>query len=235
MQGANMEQPRNGGHDNGGSTYENATAPGPATFACDEVSPEMLHQIWAERAARLAQVPEEKETGEQITLLLIRLGREVYGLDAQYVDRIEPVAYLTRVPRVPAWVAGVTNLRGRVLSVVDLVRYFGLSTTTTYDNGGNDEQEGLQTAANPYLVVVGAADMELAFLVDRVMAVERVPLKQIQEATDTIRGLRPEYVRGVVERRHTSTMNNENETLVIVLDLPNLLADERLIVHEEMM
>jgi len=228
-----MQQPPNGGHDNGGSTHETAT--GPALFGQDEVSQEILQRIWAERAARLAQVPEEKETGEQITLLLIRLGREVYGLDAQFVDRIEPVAYLTRVPRVPAWVAGVTNLRGRVLSVVDLVRFFGLSTSSNHVNGEDGDRQGPQQAADPYLVVVEAAEVELAFLVDSVMAVERVPLKQVREAADTVRGLRPEYVLGVAERKRTSAAESGNETIVTVLDLANLLADERLIVHEEIM
>ena len=230
-----MELPPNGGHDNLGSKHEIATAPGPALVSDDEVSEEMLQQVWAERAARLAQVPEETDTGEQITLLLIRLGRETYGLEARYVDRIEPVTYLTRVPRVPAWVAGVTNLRGRVLSVVDLVHFFGLPSAPNHENGEVSGQEAPQTAAGPYLVVVEAADVDLAFLVDSVLAVERIPLKQVREATDTVHGLRPEYVQGVAERKRTSVVENGNETMIIVLDLANLLADERLIVHEEIM
>jgi purine-binding chemotaxis protein CheW len=227
-----MEQPRNGDHGNGGSSLDPKTAPTLVSLDGSEISQQVLQQIWAERAARLAKVPEEAESGEQITLLLTQLGREIYGLDARYVDRIEPVAYLTRVPRVPEWVAGVTNLRGRVLSVVDLVRFFGLPASSLGEASENGDPENMQQS-DPYLVVVESADMELAFLVDRVLAVERIPLTQIQKTADTVRGLRPEYVQGVAERKRSSVVENNHETMVIVLDLPSLLADERLIVHEE--
>jgi purine-binding chemotaxis protein CheW len=183
----------------------------------------------------LAQAPEEEETGEQITLMLVRLGREIYGLDAQYVDRIEPVEHLTRVPRVPEWVAGMTNLRGRVLSVVDLARLFGLPAGTSYEDNA-DDKENHQEGTEPYLAVVEAADMALALVVDNVLAVETIPLSKVREAADTVRGLRSEYVLGVAERREsTSTLRNGNGSMVVVLNLLNLLADERLIIHEEIL
>jgi purine-binding chemotaxis protein CheW len=208
-------------------------APVPAASAWGECSAEMVQQIWAERAARLAQVPPEHETGEQISLLLARLGRELYGLDARHVTRIEPVAHLTPVPRVPKWVAGVTNVRGRVLSVVDLAAFLGLPSPAGQQNGENGHRENLPPPSERYLVVVEAAGMELAFLVDGVLAVERLPSRQLVQAADMVRGLRPEYVRGIAERRRSSVQENSSRAIVIVLDLPNLLADERLIVHQE--
>jgi len=178
----------------------------------DEVAPEVLQQVWARRAAQLAQVPAPEEAGAQLELVLVRLGREVYGLDAQYVHDIRPLEHLTRVPRVPVWVAGVVNLRGRILSVLDLGRFFGLP------------REEENTAC---LVHVETPEMELALLVDDVLDVESLPASRVQEATDTIRGLRPEYMRGVAGRE------GGGDGLLVVLDLPALLADERLIVHEE--
>jgi len=80
----------------------------------------------------------------------------------------------------------------------------------------------------PLYAVVEAADMALALLVDNVLAVERIPLSKVQEAADTVRGLRAEYVLGVAE-----APRSDNESMIVVLNLPNLLADERLIVHEE--
>jgi hypothetical protein len=50
----------------------------------------------------------------------------------------------------------------------------------------------------------------------------------------TIRGLRPEYVRGVTRRRKGDEDTSEaNGTMLTVLELTALLADERLIIHEE--
>jgi purine-binding chemotaxis protein CheW len=227
-----MEEPRNVESNN--ETDDRANSSFAPLLAEQEIgSHETLERIWAERAVRLAQAPEEEETGEQITLLLVRLGREVYGLDAQYVNRIEPVEHLTRVPRVPEWVAGVTNLRGRVLSVVNLARLFGLPTGISYEDN-EDGAENHQGSTAAYLAVVEAADMALALMVDNVLAVERIPLSKVQEAADTVRGLRSEYVLGVAERRDSaSTLKNGNESMVVVLNLLNLLADQRLIIHEE--
>jgi purine-binding chemotaxis protein CheW len=216
-----------------------ATVHAPLTVQ-NEADPEMLARIWAERAARLAEVPVEADTGEQITLLLVRLGRELYGLDTQHVNRIEPVdvGHITRVPRVPDWVAGVTNLRGRVLSVVDVGRFFGLSSVLGHperaSGNGTDDRARPQEEDEFMLVVVEALDMELALLVDSVLSVETIPVRQIREATNTVRSSRPEYVRGVTRHGKESSPTLEgDEALIVVLDLPTLLADERLIIHKE--
>ena len=100
-----------------------------------------IQQILDRRAAQLAQVPVEKDTGEQMALVLVRLGREICGLDARYVGRIRPVEHITHVPRVPDWVAGVTNLRGHVLSVIDLRTLFALPAAAGNGHGDTEAQE----------------------------------------------------------------------------------------------
>jgi purine-binding chemotaxis protein CheW len=182
----------------------------------EETAPEVMEQVWARRAERLAQVPVKRDEGEQIQLALLRLGREVYGLDVQYVFDIRPVELrnVTRVPRTPNWVAGVVNLRGRVFSVIDLQRFLGLAR----ENGDAGE-------ATRNLVVVETPDMELALLADQVLPIETVSANQIQEATGAVRGIRPEYLRGIAERSSGEPM--------MILDLPALLADKQLIIHEE--
>jgi chemotaxis signal transduction protein len=69
-------------------------------------------------------------------------------------------------------------------------------------------------------------------LADDVLAVEALSASQIQGASDTIRGIHPEYVLGVAERRDGDTPI-KGDGLLVVLDLPALLADEPLIIHEE--
>ena len=206
-----------------------------ALAGLDETAPEVVQQIWARRAAQLAKVPIQEEEGEQIELVVIQLGREVYGLDTQYVFDIRPAGQITLVPRVPDWVAGVVNLRGRILSVLDLRRFFGLSQAETRGLPATegDENKGPESTGRMlYLVVVETPDMEIALLVDDVLAVESLPASQVQEAADTIWGIRPEYVHGVTEHRGGDTPTNGNG-LLVVLNLPALLADERLIIHEE--
>src|SRR5512139_2872995 len=54
-------------------------------LALDDDTPEALAQLWQQRAAQLAQLPEPEATGEQLSLIVIRLGRERYGLEVPYV------------------------------------------------------------------------------------------------------------------------------------------------------
>jgi chemotaxis signal transduction protein len=74
------------------------------------------------------------------------------------------------------------------------------------------------------MVTVTAADMELVLLIDEVLAVAVLPLAHVREPVGTTVALPDEYVQGVVER---------GAGLLVLLDLPTLLADQRLIIQQE--
>lgn len=182
----------------------------------EEATSELAQKILEQRARRLALAPvEETDRREMVDLVFVRSGRELYGLDVQYITALRPVERITRVPRVPEWVVGVVNLRGHILSVVDLRRFFDLP-------------EGQGQGISPYLITVETPEMELALLADEVLAVGTVPVGQIQEAGGTVRGIRPEYVRGFVRRE-----SDNGESLVVVLDLKAVLAARHLVIYEE--
>jgi purine-binding chemotaxis protein CheW len=61
--------------------------------------------------------------------LTFRLGEEVFALDIAQVREVLDFTAITRVPRMPAFMRGVINLRGSVVPVVDLRLKFGLSET----------------------------------------------------------------------------------------------------------
>ncbi len=194
----------------------------------EEISPEELQRIWERRAVELARVPVEEDESEHIRLVLMRLGREIYGIEAHHVFAIRPAGRITYVPRVPEWVAGVVNMRGRILSVIDLRRFFGLPLVEPERDDGSESIEEMY-----HLVVVETPGMEVALLVSDVLTVEALPIGRMQDAVGTVRGLRAEYVRGVVTDLGQDTTTGESGSMVVVLDLPALLADERLVVHEE--
>jgi purine-binding chemotaxis protein CheW len=222
------------------SVRERIAAANASLTDSDEISPELLHKIWARRAAQLAEVPPQEDESEHIQLVLFRLGREIYGVNAQHVFDIRPAELITHVPRVPDWVTGVVNLRGRVLSVVDLRRFFGLPCAESADarhpaDGRHpDEDNGSEPVEETHhLMVVETPNMEVALLTDEVLTIEALPTSQIRDTAGTIRGLRPEYVRGVVTRENGDADAGKNSAMLVVLDLPALLGDERLIIHEE--
>jgi purine-binding chemotaxis protein CheW len=207
------------------SMHERIARASAALASMDETTPEVLQELWARRAAKLAQVPAEDVAGELVDLVIIRLGREIYGLSAQCVWDIKPLGGITPVPRVPEWVAGVVNRRGRIYSVIDLQRFFNLP-----DSGSKEGEQQV-----PHLVIVETSQMEVALLADDVLSIEAIPMARIEEATGTVRGLPPEYVRGVTRYKGPgAAQSTDGEgALLVVLDLPALLADGRLVIHEE--
>ncbi len=224
-----MERRNNGGNDTfdwGGLRQQLADTLQELESSADAQATGKFQEILAQRARQLAQVPASEDQGQHLELVLIRLGRELYGLEARYIFRIRPATQITRVPRVPAWIMGVANIRGRVLSVFDLRAYLGLADGEK--NGAGPTQ--------PYLVVIETPEMELALLADEVLDVVSLPITRIQAVDEVVRGIPQDYVRGIVNELEIQGHGNgrdDHRHLLIVLDLRALLADERLVVHEE--
>jgi purine-binding chemotaxis protein CheW len=94
--------------------------------------------------------------------LLFRAAGEWFGLALERVREVCPVAPVTRVPRAPAAVLGVMNLRGRVITLLDLACCLGLT--------GRPEGRG-------HVVVLDLEDPDLAvgLVADRLDQVVEVP------------------------------------------------------------
>lgn len=206
----------------------------------DENTHERIEQVWAERAAQMAKVEDlSGKQGERVTVALIRLGREMLGIEVQYVFDIRQREAITRVPRVPSWVVGVTNLRGNILSVVDLRKYFGLPGAS--GNGANAPE-------NPGLLLVVQSHpagqrsqtpaMEIVFLVDDVLGIETLPIQQTAAESGLIHRLKAEYIRAIADCKAITLKDQDGELLtqrhIAILNAETLLSDPRLIIHEEL-
>lgn len=182
-----------------------------------EQSLEVLERAWAEHAQQLAETPLQQPSGKQIDLLFVKMGNEVYAFEVDYVFDIRPAEKVTHVPHVPDWVRGVFNLRGHILSVVDLSLFLGLSHPT-------GKKDVPTTSA---LVSIKTDDMECAFLVDLVLALDVVSASEVRPTSELVPGLRPEYVGGVVESH-----GNEGDFTAILLKIRTILTDERLVINQ---
>ncbi len=104
---------------------------------------------------------------ENLQFVVFALGDESYGLPISSVEEVVQLPeILTRVPRAPAFVAGVMNLRGKALPVVDQRRRFGRGSS---GEGGR-------------VIVVTVGDMRAGFIVDAVSQVMRVPASAVAPA-----------------------------------------------------
>jgi twitching motility protein PilI len=65
----------------------------------------------------------------RVNQLGVRIGSDHYLLDLTQAGEIVPVSGLTAVPLTQPWYLGLSNIRGNLVSVIDLARYLGLGDT----------------------------------------------------------------------------------------------------------
>jgi purine-binding chemotaxis protein CheW len=109
------------------------------------------------------------------------LGEGLFGIEVERVREVLRQQDLTRVPLAPDTVAGLINLRGQVVTTIDLRRRLQLT--------GVDEGQ-------PMLIVVLVDGESIALLVDRIGGVVDVLDEQFEPPPDTLAGTGRELVRG---------------------------------------
>lgn len=110
------------------------------------------------------------------------LGSGLYGIEVERVREVLRTQDITKVPLAPATVAGLINLRGQVVTTIDLRERLRL--------------EAADAEAQRMLVVVLVAGESTAFLVDRIGGVVDVSDEQFEPPPDTLQGLARELVVG---------------------------------------
>lgn len=161
-----------------------------------------------ERARALAQEPQRKPAPEEyIQIVEFSLANERYGIPSSYVREVYSLKDLTPIPCTPPFVLGVINVRGQVLSVIDIKRFFDLP------------EKGLSDLNK--VIVLHTDAMELGILADVILDIRSIPMTEIQPSLPTLAGIRQEYLKGVSRER------------VAILDAEKLLSDQRIIVHEQ--
>lgn len=160
------------------------------------------------RARALAREPETKEKPQDyLEVVEFILANERYGIESSYVREVYLVKELTPMPCTPPFVLGIASIRGQIMSVIDIKKFFDLPET-----GLGDRDR---------IIIAKAGEMELGILVDAVLGVRSIPLGDIQPSLPTLTGIREEYLKGVTGDR------------VVILAAEKLLGDKKLIIHEE--
>ena len=165
-------------------------------------------RILRARAQALAQpASSAPPSGSTLELLEFRLASERYAIETRHVQDVHPLRDLTPLPCTPPFVLGIVNVRGRILPVLDLKKFFDLP-----EPGLTDLHRIIQVRGN---------DLEFGVLADVIVGVRRVAAASLQPSLPTLEGIRAAYLKGIGEER------------LVVLDVDAILADPKLIVDEE--
>jgi len=166
-------------------------------------SPERRRAILAARAAALAAEP-APPSGAAFDALAFTLAREQYALERHWVREVYPLRDFTPLPGTPPFVLGIVHQRGRIVSVLDLKRFFELPTL-----GLSDLNK---------VIVLADGTMEFGILADTVVGVRTLLHDDLQPPLPTLTGIRADYLKGITRQRE------------VVLDGGRLLSDPAIVV-----
>jgi purine-binding chemotaxis protein CheW len=165
-------------------------------------------RILRQRAERLAREPVPAAVHESGLLVVeFALGDERYAIEQACVREVQTVREITPMPCTPAFVLGIINLRGRILTVLDIRRLFDLPIPEGEPQGP--------------VLVVRSGDVEAGILADDVTGVRTLPGEALQDPMPVFAGARADFIKGVT-RDQTA-----------ILDIAAMLGDPRTTVNEE--
>ncbi len=163
-------------------------------------------RILKTRAKALAAEPEKKEPGEELEIVEFLLSREKYGVESRHVREVSPLRDYTPIPCAPPFVLGIVNVRGEILSIIDIRKFFDLP------------EQGLGDLNR--VIILSSGEMAFGILADAILGVRTIPLEELNPPPPTFTGVRREYLKGIVT---DSTA---------VLDGEMILSDRGIVVNE---
>jgi purine-binding chemotaxis protein CheW len=171
------------------------------------VAADAHREILRARARILARERDDREAEEDcLQVVEFQLAHERYAVESAHVREAYPLRDPTPLPCTPEFVLGIINVRGQILTVIDLKRFFGLPA------GELGEQSKV--------IIVQGDGMVLGILADSIVGVRTVPRRDLQPALPTLTAVCTAYLQGLTEH-------------LAVLDVRAILSDRRLIVQEE--
>lgn len=141
---------------------------------------------------------------EDFDVLVCRVGTEHIGFSLHEVEEVVPIAETTALPEAPPWVTGLLDLRGDVLTVLDVAARLDLSSR--------------EVELSDLVVVIDDGSRRLGLVVQEIFDVRHVsPLDLQTAAPDTPHG---PYLRGLFHDEGEVVLLFSGKRLVACSDIP---------------
>lgn len=135
------------------------------------------------------------------------LAGERYAIEARFVVETMPLRELTSFPGLPSFILGIVNVRGRILTVMDIKKFFDLP-----ESGLTDLHK---------LIIVRYRELEVGIVADVLLGIQALAQERMQPSLPTLTGIREKYLAGVTDEG------------TIVLRVEKILSDDRILVNDE--
>ena len=147
---------------------------------------------------------ESRATSEmQDQLISFAMSDEDYGVNIQTVKEVIRHREITRLPKAPAFVKGVINLRGDIIPIIDLRERFGMEQVEYNDM--------------TRVIVVEVEGRSIGMVVDSVSHVIRLDEGQIEPPPPSVGKVSEEYIRGI---------GKVEDKLIVLLKIDHVLSTE---------
>ncbi len=152
-------------------------------------------------------VPDHTDQGgDTRQLVVFRLGTEEYGVDIDQIKEVVLTPRITKMPQMPSYVAGVANVRGKVLAIVKLEDKLEIEAPPA----------AAEKAPGQYTLVADDDTFGFGVLVKEVPNTISVRVDAIQEPTNIVPSGNDQchYIKGIVRK---------DDRLIILIDLRQIV------------
>ncbi|WP_045216920.1 chemotaxis protein CheW [Desulfonatronovibrio magnus] len=132
------------------------------------------------------------------------VGEALCGIDIGFVQEINKQVLLTSVPHSPDYVVGIMNLRGKIVTIIDLGKKLGIESTANITD-------------DTRIIIVNSKQEFIGFLVNKVTDVVVADRENVSPAPSNIKGVKGKFFQGVYKYKNK---------LVAILDVEEVLENE---------
>lgn len=149
-------------------------------------------------------------------ILIFGLDGNLYAIDIRYTREIVETLPVTPIPRAPPYIAGMTNIRGEITTLISLSMIIG-------------QDAGSLSRDQKFIIIVpeAARGDKIGFIVDHVASVCSVPEESIDMRKDDSQVAGRSFIKGIIKLEEEKAALSEQKTekkLVLYLDTDKILS-----------
>lgn len=144
-----------------------------------------------------------RQNDVSVELATFYVGDALCGMDILKVQEINKLMEMTKVPQAPDYVTGILNLRGQIITVIDLGKKLGLTHIEFNDKTRN--------------IIVNSGNEYIGFLVSHISDVIEAEWEKVEKPPANIGGVQGSFFKGVFKTK---------DKLIGILDAERVLAED---------
>jgi purine-binding chemotaxis protein CheW len=151
----------------------------------------------------MSQSSQTEVHNDTVELVSFFVGEALCGMDILKVQEINKLIEMTRVPQAPEYVLGILNLRGEIVTIIDLGKKLGLKSTELNHKTRN--------------IIVNSNSEHIGLMVEQISDVVQAEWEKVEPPPANIGNVQGKYFTGVFKTE---------DRLIGILDVEKVLKEE---------